>query len=331
MKECDSMTVRTKRKARNPERVVLPIHFEDRSGSEFERLSFAYISRIRDWSSIDWYGQLGADSGRDIWAVTTSDSENGESYCYQCANHKTLKFKKAQEDIDKILAGPHDAPDHFVLIAGGSVTAALKNRIVGYAKSKGIISAQVWTGVEFEERLRRDTPSLIRRFCEGVEFPELPSALQAFSVDASAISDEETLSLIAQCFDRPAFTTPFHQESSIPAFRQAITDTIEVLNTGVHRLRDGTEIRRIPTRHNLQDDATRRVMADMVTKLTDLRTAYDRFLKSGDIEPCRCSVPNCSVFTSSPKAVSSLDQQREAILSSFRSVYPALQISPHWL
>jgi hypothetical protein len=313
-----------------PKKTVLPIHFEDRSGSEFERLSFAYICNTRDWSSIDWYGQLGADCGRDIWAVTRDDWGNEESYCYQCANHQSLKFKKAQEDIDKIVAGPHKTPDHFVLIAGGSVSAALKDRIVAYAKLKGIASAQVWTGVEFEERLRRDTPSLIRRFCEGEEFPESPSALQSFSANAAATSDQEILSLIAQCFDRPAFTTPFHQESSIPAFKQAITDTIEVLNTGVHRLRDGTEIRRIPTRHNLQDESTKRVLSGVVTKLVELRTAYDAFLESGDIKSCACSVPECSVFFSSLTASRSLDRIREEILDSLRSIYPTLQIAQHW-
>jgi hypothetical protein len=45
-----------------PEVAVLPIHFEDRSGTEFERLCFAYLLRAFDWKTIDWYGQLGGDS-----------------------------------------------------------------------------------------------------------------------------------------------------------------------------------------------------------------------------------------------------------------------------
>jgi hypothetical protein len=36
-----------------PEVVVLPIHFEDRSGTEFERLCFAYLLRAFEWNSID--------------------------------------------------------------------------------------------------------------------------------------------------------------------------------------------------------------------------------------------------------------------------------------
>lgn len=160
-------------KRRGPERTVLPIHFEDRSGIDFERLCFAYLCSTSDWFSIDWYGQLGGDGGRDIWAVRKDAQDNETSYCYQCANRKSLKFKKAQEDIDKIANGPNAVPNHFILIAGGSVAAALKARIVAYAESKGISYVQVWSGAELEERIRRDAPSLIRRFCEGESFPEL--------------------------------------------------------------------------------------------------------------------------------------------------------------
>jgi hypothetical protein len=62
---------------RQPEATVLPVHFEDRSGSEFERLCFAYLLRAFDWNSIAWYGQLGGDAGRDIWAVR----KTGEAEC----------------------------------------------------------------------------------------------------------------------------------------------------------------------------------------------------------------------------------------------------------
>lgn len=50
---------------------VQPIHFEDWSGQEFERLAFAYILRVEEWDTIDWYGQLGSDRGRDIWGYST--------------------------------------------------------------------------------------------------------------------------------------------------------------------------------------------------------------------------------------------------------------------
>jgi hypothetical protein len=307
-----------------PEKIVLPIHFEDRPGSEFERLCFAYICNIKTWISIDWYGQLGSDQGRDIWAVAGDDYGEAETYCYQCANHRSLKFNKAKEDIDKVTAGPSEIPDNFILITGGKVSADMKERVTIYAKSKGIKSAEVWTGIEFEEKLRRDTPSLIRRFFEGEVFPESPSDLKAFSVEVAAITDQEILSLFAQCFDRPAFRTPFKGESSVPAFKQAITDTIEVLNTGIHRLRDGTVIRRIPSRHNIQGKEAKQILSRIIGKLIGLRSRFDQFISTKEIKPCECTVPDCPIYMSSAMASRAMDQMRKQILDLFRTVYPDL-------
>ena len=309
------------------EKVVLPLHFEDRSGQEFERLCFAYICNIKNWISIDWYGQLGGDQGRDIWAVFKDDSGQVETYCYQCANYGSLKFNKAEEDIDKLTSGPNNIPDNFILITGGKVSAKMKGRVVTYAKSKGIKSAEVWTGVEFEEKLRRDTPSLIRRFVEGEAFPESPVALKAFSAETAANTDQEILSLFAECFDRPAFKTSFRGESQVPAFKQAITDTIEVLNTGVHRLRDGTVIRKMPSRHSIQDKETKRVISKVTDKLVELRSKFDQLVSAKEIKPCNCTVPDCPVYESSPMAAMTMDQMRGQVLDLFHTVYPEFEIT----
>ncbi len=310
-----------------PEKIVLPIHFEDRSGSEFERLCFAYICNIKNWTSIDWYGQLGKDRGRDIWAITNDDYGQAETYCYQCANHRSLKFNKAKEDIDKVVSGPNKTPNNFILITGGKISASMKERVATYVKSKGIESAEVWAGIELEEKLRKDTPSLIRRYCEGEVFPETPSDLKTFSIELTATTDQEILSLLAQCFDRPAFRTPFIGESSVPAFKQAVTDTIEVLNTGIHRLRDGTVIRRIPSRHNIQDKETKRVLSRITDKLIKLRSRFDQLISTKEIRPCMCDVPDCPVYESSPSASRAMDQMRKEILDSFRTVYPDLDVT----
>jgi hypothetical protein len=151
---------------RQLEATVLPVHFEDRSGTEFERLCFAYLLRAFDWKTIDWYGQLGGDAGRDIWAV----GKTGEAECFQCANHARLKFQKAEEDLAKLLAGPNGLPTKFTLITGGKVSAEVRDRVIAHAKKLGVREVEVWSGPEFEERLRRDEPLLIRRFVEGVPF-----------------------------------------------------------------------------------------------------------------------------------------------------------------
>ena len=84
-----------------PQVVVQPLHFEDLSGSEFERLCFAYLWHFDEWKTLEWYGQLGGDGGRDIWGVRSS----GETVCFQCANHHQLKFEKARSDINKLVGG----------------------------------------------------------------------------------------------------------------------------------------------------------------------------------------------------------------------------------
>lgn len=51
---------------------------------------------------------------------------------------------------------------------------------------------------------------------------------------------------------RPAFYTPIHQESNLPDFKQAITDTIQALGTGICKARDGQVIGRNPSRQQLK-------------------------------------------------------------------------------
>jgi hypothetical protein len=56
--------------------------------------------------------------------------------------------------------------------------------------------------------------------------------------------DKKLISFFAQCLDRPAFRTYFHQELSFSAFDQAMEDTIVALNTGYWKMREGTLIKR---------------------------------------------------------------------------------------
>lgn len=298
---------------------VMPLRFEDRSGTEFERLCFAHLVHGPgfDWKAIAWYGQLGGDRGRDIWAVRPT----GEAECFQCANHKALEFRKAEEDLGKVVVGPGGLPTKFTLIVGGKVSAEMRDKVIAHARKLGIQEAEVWSGTEFEERLRRDTPMLVRRFFEGVPFPETVEGLRAMSLDGE-VSDDEALALMAECFDRPAFTTEFRSESSIPDFKKAITDTIEALNTGVRRLRDGTEVGRIPRKALLKDPAKRKVVEQVVELLVELRSRFDEFVASGDLRPCGCGKPECSMYLIERRAAYVMDDLRERILEEFGRVAP---------
>lgn len=197
----------------------------------------------------------------------------------------------------------------------------MKAKVVTHGIRVGIGEVEVWSGPEFEERLRRDEPLLIRRFVEGVPFPGSVDALRSMSLDGQ-VSDAEILALMAECFDRPAFTTPFMQESSIPDFKKAITDTIEALNTGVRRLRDGTEIGHIPRRSQLKDPSARADLARAVDLLVELRAQYDTFMASGELQPCGCGRQDCSIYFIGHRAAFAMDDLRSQILGEFGRIAP---------
>jgi hypothetical protein len=314
-----------------PNRTVHPVHFEDFDGHQFERLVFACLLRTDDWLSLEWYGQTGSDSGRDIWGIRERDGHpQGQKVCVQCANQKSLTYKKVQEDLGKILNGPNGKPDAFIVVAGGSVSAALRDKTKKLCEQKKICTNEIWAGPEFEERLRAKTESLLKRFINGDEFPDAPAELRMFAEAITPQSDDEILALMTGLFDRPAFYTPFRQESSIPAFKKAITDTIEALNTGVHRLRDGTKIRRIPSRHAIQSAETKKMLSQIERMLGELRAKYDEGIKKGDIRPCGCNDPNCPIFFVSHRAAREMDRLREEILETFRRLYPAFDVKLGW-
>jgi hypothetical protein len=56
--------------------------------------------------------------------------------------------------------------------------------------------------------------------------------------------DKKLITFFAQCLDRPAFRTSFHQEMSFTAFDEAMQDTLLALNTGYWKTRDGTVLER---------------------------------------------------------------------------------------
>ena len=314
---------------RLPGQYTLPVHFEDFDGSQFERLVYAYHLRASRWRRLEWYGQVGSDSGRDIWGVREDGSADGETVCIQCANRLRLTFQKARADIDKVSPGPDGIPDRFILVCRCNVGADLRDRIQKHAQGRGIHKVDFWSGQEFEERLRKDAEPLLRRFLGGEGFPESPAKLALFA-GQSAIGDPAILANLASLFDRPAFHTPFHQESSLPDFKKAITDTIEALNTGVHRLRDGTEIRRFPSRHTVQDQSIRDALSVIERRLCHLRSKYDELVRNGEIKPCACGKPECSIYFFSPRAIFTMDRLRCEVLAEFGRVYPSSNLHFGW-
>lgn len=173
------------------------MHFEDFSGSEFERLVLAYVLRA-SWPNPEWLGESGADQGRDIWCA----DEDGTATVFLCANYKELTFGKVSSDLQKLVAGGHK-PDEVFVIGGGRIGSALRARIKAEAARLAFKKVSVWSGVELEERIRNEAPHLLRRFCEGEPFPDTVAEMTAFVATTGAtaagpkLSPEATKLLVA--------------------------------------------------------------------------------------------------------------------------------------
>lgn len=305
---------------------VHPIHFEDYSGVQFERLAFAYHVRA-GWRDLIWHGQSGGDQGRDIFGIEEFDDRPARKTIIQCANRDTLTLAKARTDMEKAVAAAGGKPDAFKFICRGSVSDASRTRISDAAAALGVAHVTIWSSVEFEENLRLRGEYLLHRFVQGVEFPEGEAEIRKFADDFPDLSDADALGLMAAVFDRPAFRTPFQQESSLPAFHQAVEDTIGALNTGAWRTREGTEIRRIPSIHHIRDQRVRKVLAHVVRQVDELRRIFVSRLREGEIRHCGCGKADCPTYMLGSRVADELDAARDRVLTTFRSVHAPFDVA----
>lgn len=299
------------------QKIVSRIHFSDFGSVEFERLCFAFICRLKKWDSIEWIGQVGSDGGRDIWGEIGTDT-----FCYQCANHKTLPAKKVTDDIDKLVKGK-TIPNNFIVISGGVINPSTRTTIIDYARLKGIKKTSIWSGTEFEEKLRTEAPELIERFVHGDKFPETSKDLREFSKNALINRDADIISAILQNLNRPAFTTRFRSETSLPNFEKALEDTIILLNTGVLRLRDGTLLGKYPSRHQVKDENLKSNLQDLTNLVVHLRDTYLRLKSSNEIRDCGCSDANCSTIIVTDNAADQIDDIRSDIFKLIAKLDPS--------
>lgn len=306
--------------------MVSPIHFEDYSGIQFERLVFAYHVRA-GWRDLIWHGQSGGDQGRDITGIEPFDDQPARKTIIQCANRDTLTLAKAKGDMTKAVKAAGGTPDAFKFVSRGTVSDTSRGRIEQAAASLGVARVTIWSGVEFEENLRLRAEYLLHRFVQGIEFPDAETDIRKFVDDFPDLSDTDALQLMAAVFDRPVFRTPFQQESSLPAFQQAIEDTIGALNTGVWRTRDGDEIRRIPSVHHLRDQRIRAVLEKVVRQVDELRRVFVTRLKEGEIQHCGCGRSDCPTYMLSHRVADELDEARRKVLATFQSVYASFSVN----
>lgn len=293
---------------------IHPIHFKNLSGRDFERMVFATLLRMRAWRSLNWHGQTGGDKGRDIIGVCEDEHGKEATVVVACANWQKFTLAKAKKDIDRLTSTQATPPHEVIVIAGGDVSAETKDNCKTYADSKKINICQVWSGSEFEEHLRFHASSVLYRFFNGDPLPDDEIELQGFMLELDPATEQEAGLLVARLFNRPAFQTPLHCESSMPAFRQAIADTIGALNTGIWRDREGAIISRVPPSHAFPDTRVSRGLATCSKKLNTLRMTLDEGIKANAIRPCQCNNPLCTTYMIDPPYPQRLEQERAEAL-----------------
>lgn len=304
---------------------VFPINFLNLSGDEFERLVFASLFRMHAWKTLDWFGQTGGDDGKDIIGVRDDQYGSPETVVFACANWKTFTSTKGIGDIDKIVASLPTPPAEIIIVAGSNVSAETKEKCIAHAKTRGVKAAQVWAGTEFEEQLRFHADSVLRRFFEGEELPHEPSAIRDLIANLNPSDDQEAGLLIARLFTRPAFMTPISGESSLPAFSQAIGDTINALNTGVWRDREGTLITRICPIHLFSNNTVKDSLDETVKVLIQLRMEFDNGLKKGQIRSLSTQLDG-PWFEIEPKLCNKLESKRYQALQLVNTALCELEI-----
>jgi len=151
------------------------------------------------------------------------------------------------------------------------------------------------------------------------EVKQYRSQLQRYVAKALPPSDAEIAGALLASLDRPAFRTPFKQESSLPRFRMAIAETIAAINGG-----KSPGEASLLSKSDVHDRAIRLALDTILEKLVALRSSFDDLQRNGEIKPCGCQDPDCPVFMLSDSAVREMDRRRSALLAAAQAISSAV-------
>jgi len=134
--------------------------------------------------------------------------------------------------------------------------------------------------------------------------------LLVFLAEKTPPGDDEIVSRLTQAFDRPAFRTPFQQESSLPRFREAIAETIETLNTG--KTPQGLQL---SSKMQIRDRSIRNQIDSLIHALVALRASFEDLIRRKEIRHCGCNLPDCPTYMLSYEACREMDSRRRKLLT----------------
>lgn len=150
------------------------------------------------------------------------------------------------------------------------------------------------------------TPELLH--LESIIYQELPVFRQA--TDVQKQSDAVAINEYRSFFDRPALLDPWNAEADYSAFGKALTDLIQLMNTGWV---EGMPVTK--KRMKIENATWKQSLATITAKLIALRQIFTIHVRSGEIDTVhnQCAFKDCGV----PQFI---DGYKQAILSEMNSL-----------
>ena len=144
--------------------------------------------------------------------------------------------------------------------------------------------------------------------------------------------DKKLITFFAQCLDRPAFRTYFHNELSFVDFDGAMQDTLLALNTGYWKTRDGVVIGRSLGKACVVNPMWREKLDQIASIVEDIRR---RFADSVGLNRMLLRLqerpgfdPHTAALRSDGKLGGWMDAKRQEAIGTMNTILKDLQMQP---
>jgi hypothetical protein len=206
---------------------------------------------------------------------------------------KRVGFHCSNPKCQKLTSGPHEDPTKSVNIGVAAHISAASPGGKRYdaemsSEARKCIDNGMWLCQNCAKLIDSDEKKYSVDLLKDWKSTSEQSACREVEnsvASTRAVQDEDTelIRFYSQCFDRPAFQDPFHEEGSMEAFDKAIEDTITAINTGCLRARDGGVLTQSRGKSYISNKQWRKKMDEVVDLLRDIRCKYLRAIRKGQI------------------------------------------------
>jgi len=206
---------------------------------------------------------------------------------------KRVGFHCSNPKCQKLTSGPHEDPTKSVNIGVAAHISAASPGGKRYdaemsSEARKCIDNGMWLCQNCAKLIDSDEKKYSVDLLKDWKSTSEQSACREVEnsvASTRAVQDEDTelIRFYSQCFDRPAFQDPFHEEGSMEAFDKAIEDTITAINTGSLRARDGTVLTQSRGKSYISNQQWRKKMDAIVDLLRAIRSRYLLAIRMGQI------------------------------------------------